>query len=121
MSYKVLLVDDSTTILNLLGMVFKEHGFEVIKALDGLQALDCLRAGPVDVMVTDVNMPRLDGFSLITQVRADPAWSSLPIVVLSTEADPRDQQRGLERGANLYLVKPIKPAQLVSHVLALLD
>jgi two-component system chemotaxis response regulator CheY len=120
MPQRILLVDDSPTILNLLGLVFREHGYEVRQAKDGLEALELLQREPVDLIITDVNMPRLDGFSLISAVRAQPGLAKLPIIVLSTEASPRDQELGLLRGANLYLVKPLGPLELVSHVRSLI-
>lgn len=120
MAKRILLVDDSPTILNLLGLVFREQGYEVIQARDGQEALEKLELERVDLIITDVNMPRLDGFALISAVRARPELAQLPIVVLTTESDARDRQHGLERGADLYLTKPLGPAELVSQVRTLL-
>lgn len=120
MAKRILLVDDSPTILNLLSLVFREQGYEVIQARDGQEALDKLERERVDLIITDVNMPRLDGFALISAVRARPELADLPIVVLTTESDPRDRQHGLKRGADLYLTKPLGPAELVSQVASLL-
>lgn len=120
MPVRILLVDDSPTILSLLSLILKEQGWVVHCAKDGVDALERLAETSVDMVITDVNMPRMDGLTLISRIRALPQWVKLPIVVLSTESDPRDQQRGLDRGANLYLVKPVKPAALVSQVRALL-
>jgi len=74
----------------------------------------------VDLVITDVNMPRMDGFALISAIRGNAAWSALPIIVLTTEAAPRDHQAGMRRGADLYVTKPVKPADLVAMVRSLL-
>lgn len=120
MAKRILLVDDSPTILNLLGLVFREQGYEVLQARDGQEALEKLERERVDIIITDVNMPRMDGFALISAVRAQPELANLPIVVLTTESDTRDRLHGLKRGADLYLTKPLGPAELVAQVRALL-
>ncbi len=120
MTKRILLVDDSPTILNLLSLVFREQGYEVVQAHDGQEALQKLAGQAVDIIVTDVNMPRMDGFALISAVRANPGLTRLPIIVLSTESDPLDREAGLTRGADLYLTKPLGPAELVAHVRSLI-
>jgi two-component system chemotaxis response regulator CheY len=120
MALRVLAVDDSPTILNMLGMMLRQQGYETLTAKDGLEALRKLQSQTVDLVITDVNMPNMDGFSLITAIRANPVWGGIPIIVLSTEASPRDHQVGLRRGADLYVTKPVKPSDLVAMVRSLL-
>lgn len=116
----ILLVDDSPTILNLLSLGLRQQGFQVITAGDGLEALKAMAGRPVAAMVTDINMPRLDGMRLIEAVRRDGRLGGIPIVVLSTESETHDRQAALGRGANLYLVKPVSPAELAERLRALL-
>lgn len=120
MPARILLVDDSPTVLNLLGLVMRQQGYEVVAAKDGLEALRKLQEQPVDLVITDVNMPHMDGFTLIATLRAHQAWRGLPIIVLSTESSRRDTQVALNHGANLYLSKPVSPTDLVAHVRSLL-
>jgi len=121
MPARILLVEDSPTIINLLSMVLRQHGYQVQTANDGLEALSKLSQDSVDLIITDVNMPRMDGFTLITRVRAQKLLAGLPIIVLSTEREDHDQKRGVSAGADLYLTKPVKPQVLVDHVQRLLD
>jgi two-component system, chemotaxis family, chemotaxis protein CheY len=120
MALRVLAVDDSPTILNMLGMMLRQQGYETLAASDGLEALKKLESQSVDLVITDVNMPNMDGFALITAMRASPAWRGIPIIVLTTEAAPQDLQTGLRRGADLYVTKPVKPADLLAMVRSLL-
>ncbi|MFH1058756.1 MAG: response regulator [Pseudomonadota bacterium] len=121
MPARILLVDDSPTILNLLSMVLKQYGYEVVAAKDGLEALQKLQQRDIQLVITDVNMPRMDGFTLIATMRSRKELMNLPVIVLSTESGSQDVQAGLGRGANLYLVKPVSPAELVANVRALLS
>ena len=116
----ILLVEDSPTIRNLLRMVLKQQGYSVSTAGDGLEGLEVLARNQVDLVITDVNMPRMDGFTFISRVRSQPAYAKLPIIVLSTESASRDRQEGISLGADLYLTKPVPPQVLVEHVQKLL-
>lgn len=120
MAFRVLVVDDSPTIVNMLSLVLRQHGFEALGAGDGQEALSRLKQQAVDLVITDVNMPNMDGFALISAIRANPSWRGLPIIVLTTESAPQDQQAGLRRGADLYVTKPVKPADLMIMVRSLL-
>lgn len=121
MPARILVVEDSPTILNLLGMVLRQYGYQVHTAVDGIEALSKLDQQEVDLIITDVNMPRMDGFTFISRVRAQQSLPDVPIIVLSTEREDRDLERGKSAGANLYLTKPVKPQVLVDHVRQLLD
>lgn len=117
----ILIVDDSKTVRNLVAFIMKKEGFKVTSAEDGLDGLEKLySADEVDLIVSDVNMPRMDGLTFIKTVREQEAYRDIPIVVLSTEGQDKDIQTGLTVGANLYMVKPAQPEKLVRNVKMLL-
>lgn len=117
----ILIVDDSKTVRNLVAFIMKKEGFKVTTAEDGLDGLEKLySASEVDLIVSDVNMPRMDGLTFIKTVREQEAYRDIPIVVLSTEGQDKDIQTGLTVGANLYMVKPAQPEKLVRNVKMLL-
>lgn len=120
-SKHILIVDDSKTVRNLVAFIMKKEGFSITTAEDGLDGLEKLYAAEhVDLIISDVNMPRMDGFTFIKTVREQEAYRDLPIVVLSTEGQERDIQQGLSLGANLYMVKPAQPDKMVKNVRMLL-
>ncbi len=117
----ILIVDDSKTVRNLVAFIMKKEGFKVTTAEDGLDGLEKLYAAEqVVLIVSDVNMPRMDGLSFIKTVREQETYRDIPIVVLSTEGQDKDIQIGLTIGANLYMVKPAQPEKLVRNVKMLL-
>ncbi|CCH47974.1 response regulator [Pseudodesulfovibrio piezophilus] len=121
MAKHILIVDDSKTVRNLVAFIMKKEGFKVTSAEDGLDGLEKLySATEVDLIVSDVNMPRMDGLTFIKTVREQEAYRDIPIVVLSTEGQDKDIQTGLTVGANLYMVKPAQPEKLVRNVKMLL-
>ncbi len=121
MSKHILIVDDSKTVRNLVAFIMKKEGFKVTVAEDGLDGLEKLySAQHVDLIISDVNMPRMDGFSFIKTVREQQAYRDTPIIILSTEGQEKDIQTGLGLGANLYLVKPAQPEMMVRNVKMLL-
>ncbi len=121
MSKHILIVDDSKTVRNLVAFIMKKEGFKVTVAEDGLDGLEKLYSAPnVDLIISDVNMPRMDGFSFIKTVREQQAYRDTPIVILSTEGQEKDIQTGIGLGANLYLVKPAQPEMMVRNVKMLL-
>lgn len=121
MAKHILIVDDSKTVRNLVAFIMKKEGFKVTVAEDGLDGLEKLySADAVDLIVSDVNMPRMDGLTFIKTVREQEAYRDIPIVVLSTEGQDKDIQTGLTVGANLYMVKPAQPEKLVRNVKMLL-
>ncbi|ADU62883.1 MAG: response regulator [Pseudodesulfovibrio sp.] len=121
MAKHILIVDDSKTVRNLVAFIMKKEGFKVTTAEDGLDGLEKLySAKEVDLIVSDVNMPRMDGLTFIKTVREQEAYRDIPIVVLSTEGQDKDIQTGLTVGANLYMVKPAQPEKLVRNVKMLL-
>ena len=121
MSKNVLIVDDSKTVRNLVAFILKAEGIKVTTAEDGLEGLVKLYSMPeVDLILTDINMPRMDGFSFIIAVREQDAYKDIPIIILSTEGGEEDIQKGIRLGANLYMVKPAQPEKMVRNIKMLL-
>jgi len=121
MSKHIMIVDDSKTIRNLLAFVVKSEGFKVTTAEDGLDGLEKLYSmGQVNLIVSDINMPRMDGFTFIKTLREQDAYKDIPIIVLSTEGKEQDIATGMSVGANLYMVKPAEPAKMVRNIKMLL-
>lgn len=118
MSLTVLTVDDSRTMRDLLKAALSQAGFGVIQAEDGVHGLEVLHAQDrtPDVIVTDINMPRMDGFGFITAVRANPSARATPILVLMTESDAEKKARARAAGATGWIVKPFSPEKLVDAV-----
>jgi two-component system chemotaxis sensor kinase CheA len=102
---RLLIADDSFTTRELIRSILQSAGYEVTTAVDGLDALDKLRAAPYDLVVSDVEMPRVDGFQLTTQIRKDLGLADLPVVIITSLASETHRRRGLEAGAQAYIVK----------------
>ena len=110
---RALVVDDSRFIRNYLHSLFAEHGVESVEAADGEQGLNCLRhLGPFSVALVDWNMPIMSGFEMLEAARADPAFDSTKIVMVTTEAENDHIEAALDAGADEYLVKPFDEAGL---------
>ncbi len=115
MSKRIMTVDDSSSVRQMVGFTLKDAGYEVVEAVDGKDALTKL-SGTVDMIITDLNMPNMDGIELIRQVRALPNYKFVPIVMLTTESQAEKKQAGKEVGATGWIVKPFKPDQLLAVV-----
>jgi len=102
---RVLIAEDSITSRMLLRGILESAGYEVKTAVDGLEAFTLLKSEPFDLLVSDVEMPRLDGFSLTARIRADRNLAELPVVLVTALATREDRERGIEVGASAYLVK----------------
>jgi len=113
---RVLTVDDSPTILSMLNHVLKEAGFEVVQAEDGQKGLDAMEGEEFDVVITDINMPVMDGIEFIKNVRASGAKKTLPILILTTESSPEKRNLGREAGGTGWIVKPFDPQKLISVI-----
>jgi len=121
MAKNILIVDDSKTVRNLVAFIMKKEGFKVTSAENGLDGLEKLYSlEQVDLIISDINMPRMDGFTFIKTLREQDAYKDIPIIVLSTEGQDKDIKTGLNLGANLYMVKPAQPEQLLRNVKMLL-
>ena len=112
----ILTVDDSRTMRNMLRMTLEDCGFRVIQAEDGLLGLEALKAEAPDVIVTDINMPNMDGFGFIEAVRAQTRWDGLPILVLTTESDRSLKDRARNAGATGWITKPFEQNRLIDVV-----
>jgi len=112
----ILTVDDSRTMRDMLHLALSEAGFRVVQAVDGLDGLDALDAAQADVIITDINMPRMDGFGFIEGVRANEKHRATPILVLTTESDVAKKQRAREAGATGWIVKPFNPEKLIDAI-----
>jgi len=116
MSKTVLTVDDSRTMRDMLRLSLHEAGFRVVQAEDGVHGLEVLAEETPDVVITDINMPRLDGFGFIEAMRREANYRGVPILVLTTEIDPAKKGRAKAAGATGWIVKPFDPVKLVDAV-----
>jgi two-component system chemotaxis response regulator CheY len=116
MKKKILLVDDSEFVRNFHSGILAKANFEVLTAVDGNDGLEKLFTHPCDLILTDINMAHMDGYEFIRRVRAEPQYQELPIIIISTEGQNADKRKGFEAGANLYLVKPSEPEQIVENI-----
>jgi two-component system chemotaxis response regulator CheY len=111
---RVLTIDDSRTMLAMLRHTLSGAGFEVLQAEDGKQGLDLLAAAPVDAVITDINMPVMDGISFIRSVRASGRFNGLPILILTTETSQDKRDQGRAAGGTGWIVKPFDPERLIA-------
>lgn len=115
MSKRVLVVDDSLTVRRGLQLLLEKAGYTVALAADGEEALKALREeGRVDLVITDLNMPRLDGLELTRRIRSLPGYRLVPVLLLTTEAEVAKKEEGKKAGATGWIVKPFQPEQLLN-------
>jgi two-component system chemotaxis response regulator CheY len=114
---RILAVDDSASMRQMVGLTLKSAGHEVVSAVDGVDGLAKANLGaPVDLVITDVNMPNMDGITLVQELRRLPQYRGVPLLVLTTEAGPEMKQRGRAAGATGWIVKPFDPDRLLATV-----
>ncbi len=116
MAKRVLTVDDSKTMRDMVSFTLKGAGFEVVEAEDGVKALSLLDKTTVDLVITDINMPNMDGVTLVKQLRAKPNHRSTPILILTTEGGDDKKAAGRAAGATGWIVKPFAPDKLLQVV-----
>jgi two-component system chemotaxis response regulator CheY len=116
MSKRILTIDDSKTMRDMLLLTLTDAGFEVLQAVDGLDGLDVLKRERVDVIITDINMPKMNGYEVIEHLRANPDHQKTPILVLTTESDQENKIRARDAGANGWIVKPFDPERLADVI-----
>lgn len=117
MPKRIMTVDDSPTVRQMLSFTLSDAGYEVLEAVDGVDALNKLAAGErVDMLITDLNMPNMDGIELIRSVRKDSSNRFIPIIMLTTEAQESKRREGKSAGASGWIVKPFKPQQVLAVV-----
>lgn len=116
MGHCILTVDDSSTMRQMITFTLKGAGYDVLEAADGVEGLDLAQGKKLSLIITDVNMPRMDGITLVQRLRALPEFKFTPILVLTTESDTSMKQRGKEAGATGWIVKPFSPEKLLEVV-----
>ena len=114
MSNVILAVDDSPSMRQMVGQTLRAAGYDVIEAADGVEALELAKGKVVDVVITDVNMPNMDGITLVAQLRALPSYRLVPLLLLTTESSPERKAQGKQAGATGWMVKPFNPDQLLA-------
>ena len=118
---RILAVDDEPNIVRLIEVNLTRHGYQVETASNGVQALEKIRASRPDLVVSDVMMPEMDGFELLSTIRRDPALESLPVIMLTAKTQDKNVMEGYSRGADMYLTKPFNPAELLAFVKRILQ
>ena len=116
MAKKILIVDDSSSVRTIARTALREQGYEVIEAGNGREALDKLSAERVHLVVSDVNMPIMDGITFLKELKSHPTSKFVPVIMLTTEAGQDKKQEGRAAGAKAWIVKPFQPATLVDAV-----
>jgi two-component system chemotaxis response regulator CheY len=114
MSKTILAVDDSTSMRQMVGLTLRSAGYEVIEASDGDEALNYARTHAVDLVLADVNMPHMDGITLVAELRGLPEYQLTPLLLLTTESAPERKLQGKQAGATGWMVKPFRPDQLLA-------
>lgn len=116
MAKKILTVDDSASIRQMVSFTLKEAGYEVSEAFDGVDAVNKSLNNQFNLVITDLNMPNIDGITLIKKLRENPNYKFTPIIMLTTESQETKKQEGKAAGATGWIVKPFTPEQLIAVV-----
>jgi two-component system chemotaxis response regulator CheY len=112
-SYKILIAEDSSTMRSLIVSTISAMGnYQLIEAANGFEALRILPREKVDLVITDINMPDINGLELISFIKNNPNYKDTPLFIISTEGSEKDRDKGLSLGADAYLVKPFNPTEL---------
>jgi two-component system chemotaxis response regulator CheY len=119
--YNFLIVEDSPTMRQLISFSLKRiQNAKIVEASDGVDALKKLSEGKFHLIIADINMPMMDGLKLLSIIRKDPQYNSVPVIIVTTEGAEADRDKGMKLGANAYLSKPIQTNDLVKTVKELL-
>lgn len=116
MAKKIMTVEDSTSLREMISFVLREEGYDVLEAEDGQDALTKLNGSEIDMVITDLNMPVMNGIELTRSLRANPTYKFIPIVFLTTESQVQKKDAAKEAGATGWIVKPFKPEQLLKVI-----
>jgi len=116
MTKTIMTVDDSASVRLMVNFTLRELGYEIIEAENGKEALKKLEKKQIHMMITDINMPEMDGISLVKKMRQSPDYKFIPIIMLTTESQVEKKNAGKQAGATGWIVKPFKPDQLVAVV-----
>lgn len=112
---KILVIDDAATVRMYHKKILKDAGFEVDEAVNGLEALEKVYLNEYDLYIVDINMPKLDGYSFVSRLRSSRDIKQSPVIMVTTEAEQEDKEKAYQAGANFYIVKPVKPDELVKY------
>jgi len=113
---KIMTVDDSASLRQMVTFVLRDGGYQIVEAVDGMDALSKLKGQEIDLFLSDVNMPNMDGLELTRQIRAMAQYKFVPIILLTTESHAEKKQQGKAAGATAWIVKPFTPDQLLAVV-----
>jgi len=116
MAKTIMIVDDSASIRKVVRLTLEAEGFNVIDAIDGIDALNKLNGVKINLLITDVNMPNMDGITLVQEAKKIPAYKFTPMMMLTTEAGDEKKMQGRAAGAKAWLVKPFQPPMLLNAV-----
>lgn len=121
MAKTVLIVDDSVSLRQVVSITLKGAGYDVIEGCDGRDALSKLTGQRIHLIISDVNMPHMDGITFVTEVKKLPVYKFTPVIMLTTEAGEAKKQAGQAAGAKAWVVKPFQPAQMLAAVAKLIS
>ncbi|MBI5849249.1 MAG: response regulator [Nitrospirae bacterium] len=113
---KILVVDDCATTRKLLTLYLKSKGYEVVTAENGLDGLEKVGREGVNLVLSDLNMPYMDGLEFVKSLRANPDTAELPVVMVTTEADPEEKEKAMKAGANGYMIKPVTAEMVAQNI-----
>lgn len=116
MNKTILTVDDSISIRQMVSFTLSQNNYHVIEAVDGIDALKKLNGRSVNMVITDLNMPNMDGITLIKELRMKPSFKFVPIIMLTTESQDNKKAEGKAAGATGWIVKPFNPEQLIAVI-----
>ena len=116
MGKNILAVDDSASIRQMVSFTLKQSGFQVVEAEDGVKGFEAAQNHKIDLVLTDLNMPNMNGLELITKLRTLPQFKFIPILMLTTESDETKKMAGKQAGATGWIVKPFNPEQLLKVI-----
>ncbi|BEE18939.1 response regulator [Aeromonas enteropelogenes] len=120
MGKTILIVDDSATIRQVVGMTLKTAGYDVLEAQDGKDALNKLDGKKINLIISDVNMPNMDGISFVKEAKKLSSYKFTPVIMLTTESQDSKKQEGQAAGAKAWVVKPFQPEQMLAAVAKLI-
>jgi len=115
-----MIVDDSTSVRQLVSMALKSQNYQVIEACDGMDALSKLTGSKINLIISDINMPKMDGITFVKELKKNPSYKFTPVIMLTTETQEGKKREAQAAGAKAWIVKPFKPEQMLSAVAKLI-
>ena len=116
----ILIVDDSATVREMVSDILKKNGLDVMEAADGVEAKEQILSQPPDLVVTDIVMPRMNGYEHCRCLKTDPKAQSIPVIMCTSKSQEFDRYWGMKQGADAYITKPFRPAELIQTIKQLL-